>query len=75
MDEELKNRIHSISVTLSRLSMINHLSYDKEYNDICSLMQEYIEKKCKHEILKDFIDISPECSKTIEYCAVCMKTF
>jgi hypothetical protein len=75
MDEELKNRIHSISLALNRLNMINHLSYDKEYNDICLLMQEYIEKKCKHEIIKDFIDISPECSKTIEYCAVCMKNF
>jgi hypothetical protein len=75
MDEELKNRIHSISLALNRLNMINYLSYDKEYNDICSLMREYMEKKCKHEIIKDFIDISPECSKTIEYCAVCMKNF
>lgn len=75
MDEELKQRIHSISVALNRLNMINQISYDKEYNDICSLMKEYIEKKCKHEIIIDSIDISPECSKTIEYCLVCMKSF
>jgi hypothetical protein len=44
MDENLKNRIHSISLALNRLSMINQMSYDKEYNDICSLMKEYMEK-------------------------------
>jgi hypothetical protein len=75
MDEDLTHRIHSISIALNRLSMINQMSYDKEYNDICSLMKEYIEKNCKHEIIKDYIDISPECSKTIEYCAVCLKNF
>jgi len=55
--------------------MINQTSYDKDYNEICSLMKEYIEKKCKHQIVQDLIDISPECSKTIEYCVICMKTF
>lgn len=75
MDEELKQRIHSISVSLTRLNMMNQMSYDKEYNDICSLMKEYVDKKCKHEIIIDSIDISPDCSKTIEYCAVCMTNF
>lgn len=75
MDEELKQRIHSISVALNRLNMMNQMSYDKEYNDICYLMKEYIEKKCKHEIVFDSIDISPDCSRTIEYCAVCMTNF
>lgn len=75
MDSELKNRIHSIRIALNRLDMINQMSYDKEYNDICLMMKEYIEKKCKHEIVHDLIDISPDCSKTIEYCVVCMKNF
>ena len=75
MDESLCSKIQSISLSLNRLNMINQTSYDKEYNEICSLMKEYIEKKCKHQIVQDSIDISPECSKTIEYCAVCMKSF
>jgi hypothetical protein len=75
MDEGLKQRIHSISTALTRLNMMNQTLYDKEYNDICSLMKEYIEKKCKHEIVIDSIDISPDCSRTIEYCGVCMTNF
>lgn len=75
MDEELCNRIHSISIALNRLTMINHSSYDEEFHNICSQIKAYIEKNCKHQIVTDTIDISPDCSKTIQYCAICMTNF
>jgi hypothetical protein len=55
--------------------MVNHSSYDKEFHDICSKMKTYIEKNCQHQIVTDAIDISPDCSKTIQYCTICMTNF
>jgi hypothetical protein len=75
MDETQCSKIQSISLALNRLNMINQLSYDKEYNEICVLMKKYIDTHCKHQIVQDSIDISPDCSKTIQYCLVCMTSF
>jgi hypothetical protein len=47
----------------------------EEYNMILELIKQYIEKNCKHHIIRDSIDISYDESRTIYYCLDCMKTF
>lgn len=32
-------------------------------------------EKCKHKIIKDYIDIDPEKSKVIFYCIYCLECF
>lgn len=41
------------------------------YEKICS----YIDKNCKHVLIRDSIDISLDTSKTIVYCEICLQTF
>jgi hypothetical protein len=33
------------------------------------------QKKCDHEIIRDYIDLTPEKSQVIFYCAKCMEDF
>lgn len=42
-----------------------------EYRHIYKLVQEYLKKNCIHNIIKDYIDISPDESKDIYYCSYC----
>jgi hypothetical protein len=48
---------------------------NEEYSNICKLMEEYIIHNCKHNIVEDSIDITPDTSRTIFYCSKCMKSF
>ena len=41
------------------------------YEKICS----YIDKNCKHVLIRDSIDISLDTTKTIVYCEICLQTF
>lgn len=43
-----------------------------EYNNILQHMSNFIH--CNHDIVKDYIDITPDRSDTIYYCANCMET-
>lgn len=48
---------------------------NEEYNMILELIKQYIEKNCKHHIIRDSIDLNYDESRTIYYCLDCMKTF
>lgn len=41
------------------------------YEKICS----YIDKNCKHVLIRDSIDVSLDTSKIIVYCEICLQTF
>jgi serine protease inhibitor len=47
----------------------------QEYQKIIELVNNYIEKNCKHKIIDDSIDVGYEQSRTIRYCELCLKTF
>jgi len=46
-----------------------------EYSTIVELINEYIVKRCVHQVVEDDIDISSESSKKIYYCKHCYQTF
>jgi hypothetical protein len=46
-----------------------------DYRKIVELVNSYIEKNCKHQIIDDSIDVGYEQSRTIRYCELCLKTF
>lgn len=46
-----------------------------EYKCIVQLVNGYLRKYCKHNIVSDVIDISETHSKTIYYCECCGLTF
>lgn len=67
--------IWDIYFVLTRLLCYNRGETDNEWKTICTLMEQYIEKHCQHDIIDDVIDISPDASQTIRYCKYCEKTF
>lgn len=50
-------------------------SQPPEYRKIIDMVNNYIEKNCKHKIIDDSIDVGYEQSRTIRYCELCLKTF
>lgn len=50
-------------------------SKPEEYDTILAMIIDYIDKNCKHHIVRDSIDINCDESRTIYYCEYCSKTF
>jgi RNase P subunit RPR2 len=50
-------------------------SSKKEIVEIYEKISSYIDKNCKHVLIRDSIDISLDTSKTIVYCEICLQTF
>lgn len=48
---------------------------DSDIQQIHKLVVNYIESKCIHNIVTDYIDITPDYGHNIRYCDICMKTF
>lgn len=48
---------------------------DIEIQQIHKLVVNYIESNCKHNIITDYVDITPDYGHNIRYCNICMKTF
>lgn len=46
-----------------------------EYNDIYNLIKKFLLKYCNHNIIEDYIDISPDNCQCIKYCTKCESTF
>jgi len=68
-DIEYMYRAHSILINLPTDKR------NAEYNAIYELISKYIDTQCVHHIIYDTIDITPDHSKTIQYCDRCYKTF
>lgn len=49
--------------------------YSDEYVQLYLKMENICMKYCKHEIERDEIDISPDCSRVVLYCVLCECTF
>ena len=48
---------------------------DPDFQNIVKLVSKYVETKCNHHIVFDWIDTTPDDSKMIRYCIHCNKTF
>lgn len=46
-----------------------------EYNTILESINSYIDNKCNHYVVTDFIDVDVERTKMIHYCKICYKVY
>jgi hypothetical protein len=67
---------------LSTRKQLEAIQVEEEFPEMKKHIQEllvYVDKRlkelCKHEYEEDDVDISPETSKRITYCKICMCTF
>ena len=65
----------TIAALVRAKTLLQNRSNNPEYNIIVSLIDEYISKHCAHNIIYDTIDITPDTSKTIQYCKECYTDF
>jgi hypothetical protein len=65
--------IEIMRIVKQHLEIIENPQQDFVY--ISKLVKNYLKTHCRHIIVKDVIDISPETSKKIHYCSKCMHTF
>lgn len=74
MDEfDYQEDIEIMRIVKQHLELIENPQSDFVY--ISRLVKNYLKTHCRHIIVKDVIDITPEKSKTIQYCSKCMNTF
>jgi hypothetical protein len=73
--EGLKESVEIMVRAKNYLDGLPQQIQNAEYKKIVDLVNSYIDQFCKHNILKDSIDLGPETSKTIFYCETCYKTF
>lgn len=71
----MEEKLVAVQYAHNRLISIPRHLRDDDYSKLCTILQEYIKKNCKHSIITDLIDIDPDTSKTIHYCKKCMITF
>ena len=38
----------------------------------CKILTEMCQSLCEHEYVTDLIDLTPDTSKTVEYCSICL---
>jgi hypothetical protein len=70
-----------LTTKIQILSTVKTILNDDIVKDDCDIQQiyelvvNYIDSNCQHNIITDYIDISPELGYNIHYCDICMKTF
>jgi len=73
--------IEILEKTISLLRYVNFeddeasVKPDIDLTEIKMKMEEYIKTHCKHTIVYDLIDLTPDTSKTIRYCIKCSTEF
>ena len=70
---DLTTKIHLLSNVKCILDDI--VKDDSDIQQIYELVVNYIESNCVHNIVTDYIDITPDYGHNIKYCDICMKTF
>lgn len=70
-EENFTNEDVIIMRNIKRMMSNDNCLKNSEYKHIYTLVQEYLKKNCNHNIVKDYIDISPDESKDIYYCSHC----
>jgi hypothetical protein len=69
------NRLCALARIKTILESVDIPEDDVEMRQICDLVSNYLDTKCEHHIVTDYIDIGPDNGYTIRFCDVCMRTF
>ena len=69
------NRLCALAKVKAILESLDIPADDVEMRQICDLVSNYLDTKCDHHIVMDYIDIDPDKGYTIRFCDVCMRTF
>jgi hypothetical protein len=81
-NETVQDRV--IEILDKTLSLLRYVNFDDDeasvkpdidLAEIKNKMEEYIKTHCKHTIVYDLIDLTPDTSKTIRYCIKCSTDF
>jgi hypothetical protein len=72
---ERTSHLCALAKVKSILESLDIPTEDAEMRQIYNLVSNYLETKCDHHIVTDYIDINPDKGFTIQFCDVCMKTF
>jgi len=72
MSDENKS---TIAAMVRAKSLLQNRASDPDFVNIVSLIEKYINDHCAHHIIYDTIDITPDTSKTIQYCTECYTDF
>jgi len=71
----MEEKLDAVQYARDRLLSVPLQHRDADYAKLCTALEQYLKKKCEHEIITDLIDIDPDRSRTITYCTKCMVTF
>jgi hypothetical protein len=74
-DEFINELLIAVNSAKKCLSFIPESRQPIEYNELINKLNIFLLKYCSHEIVEDYIDLTPEKSKYIRYCVHCMNTF
>ena len=70
----VKNRLETIPLSHDNIDFFNSLQEKEEYIFIIENIKQYLRKYCKHNMVEDLIDITPDKSVKIYYCSKCEYT-
>lgn len=72
---DIPQNIFCMTKAKESLERLNIKDQDFEYHLIYNYILEYLKTYCRHNVIKDTIDITPDDSKTISYCEYCQLSF
>lgn len=72
---ECVNNIHALAQIKTILERMTIDNDDNVLQQINTLVTTYLETKCLHHVVMDYIDTGPDSGYTIRFCDICMKTF
>jgi hypothetical protein len=75
MDKNIEDAVYRMILAKGNLDALPLDIVDAEYIAIQTAISKYIKKHCKHSIVSDHIDLSPETSATIFYCEHCYQVY
>lgn len=67
--------IYCITQAKDVLLRLSNENMNSDYTYILETIDKYLIENCNHNVVVDFIDITPERSQVIRYCSKCMITF
>jgi len=68
---DIPQQIFCMTKAKEWLEKVDKKDNDFEYQLILNHIIEYLKANCQHNVIQDFIDISPEQSISIRYCDRC----
>jgi hypothetical protein len=71
--ENIIRTMASMKTLIERIVNDEHAGDDVK--EIYEKITHYLETNCQHNIVFDYIDISPDDGYNIRFCDICMKTF